>query len=160
MPTIRIVIEIEAGEAGQTSVRIEQPKRAAELTRKEGAIEARVRRFIDNLGDNERTVLKAVLQASVQDKKIYRKQLMPELGFDDLLQFNGVLAWITRKYRKWIGEPESWLVETIYDESKEDYSLEIQPEVYQEVMEELMKRVMGQVAQKIIEESEAGKNNT
>ncbi len=139
MPTVRIVIEIEAGETSQTSIKLEQarPPTEANTAGRVGAIGARVRRFVNELGDNEKVVVKAVLHASMQGTKVYRRQLMSDLGFDELLQFNGVLAWITRKYRKWVGEPESRLVETVYDEEIEDYSLEIQPETPEEIVESL-----------------------
>jgi hypothetical protein len=135
MPTVRIVIEIEAGEATQTSVSLEQPQPSIRVTEKRaGAIEARVRRLVNEFGRNEKAVVKAVLEASAQGTKVYRKQLMPDLEFDQLLQFNGVLAWITRKYRKLVGEPDSWLVESVYDSDKDDYYLQIQPETPEDVI--------------------------
>jgi len=135
MPTVRIVIEIETGEAAKTSIRLEQPQSSARVTRTGvGAIKARVHRLVNEFSSNERTVVKAVLQASVQNTKVYREQLMADIGFDQLLQFNGVLAWITRKYRKLVGEPDSWLVETVYDPAKDDYYLQIQPETSEEVL--------------------------
>ena len=147
MPTVRIVIEIEAGETTQTSINLEPsvPAIEASASRRVGAIGARVRRFVSELGDNEKTVVKSVLQASMQGTKVYRKQLMPDLGFSQLLQLNGVLAWITRKYRKWVGEPDSQLIETIYDEEDEkvdDYSLGVKLETPEEVIEAL-KELLG-----------------
>jgi len=134
MPTVRIIIEIEAGETTQTSINFEQPQPSTVATAtRVGAIEPRIRRFVSELGHNEEAVVKAALQASMQGTKVYRKQLMADLGFDQLLQFNGVLAWITRKYRNLVGEPGSWLVETFYEGEKDDYSLEIQSETPQEV---------------------------
>jgi len=137
MPTIRIVIEIDAGEGAKTSVSVEQPQQIAGVNRRGGAIEARVRRLIGELGDNERIVLEAVFRASAQNRKVHRSQIMTELDYDNLLQFNGVLAWITRKYRKWVGEPESLLIENVWDEQAEDYSLEIPPDTDEDVLEML-----------------------
>lgn len=137
MSTIRIVIEVDAGEGAQTSVSVEQPQRTTDANRRGGAIEARVRRFIDELGDNEITVVKDVLRASVQNRKVFRDQIMSRLRFDQLLQLNGVLAWITRKYRKWVGEPESWLVESVWNAEADDYSLEISPGIDEDVLDML-----------------------
>ncbi len=129
MPTVKIIIEIEAGETSQTSINLEQPQPSTRVTTvRVGAIEARVRRFVNELNDNGKAVVKAALQASMQGTKVYRKQLMADFEFDQLLQFNGVLAWVTRKYRSLVGEPDSYLVETVYDLDKDDYCLQIQSE--------------------------------
>ena len=137
MPTIKIVIEVDAGEGAQTSISVEQPQNTTNAARRGGAIEARVRRFIDELGENEITVLKDTLQASVQNRKVFRNQIMSKLRFNQLLQLNGVLAWITRKYRKWVGEPASWLVENVWNAEADDYSLEISPGVDEDVLDML-----------------------
>ena len=138
MPTIKITIEIEAGEATQTSISLEKPEHSAGTTTpRVGAIDARVRRLVNEFGDNEKAVVKAALQAQMQGTKVYREQLMPKLGFDQLLQFNGVLAWITRKYRRLVGEPDSYLVETVWEEEKDDYRIEIWSEMPEEVLNAL-----------------------
>lgn len=134
MPTVRIVIEIEAGEALQTSVKLEQPKPTANTVVTETPIQDKVHHFLETLGRNEEIVLKAVLQAATRGEKVYRRQVMSQIGFDQLLQFNGVLAWLTRKYDKSVG---GWLVETAYDQQVDDYNLRIRPGTAEDVLNAL-----------------------
>ena len=130
MPTVRIIIEIEAGEAGQTSIKVEQPETK---TLDAVTLETKVHRLINEFGSNEKFVVKAALEALSKGRKVYRKEILEKLGFDQLLQFNGVLAWLTRKYDKIFGH--GWLIETRYDVAKGDYSIEINQETPKEIIE-------------------------
>ena len=53
------------------------------------------------------------------------------------MQYNGVLAWITRKFRKWVGEPDTLIIENVWDEQADDYSVEITPNNDEDVLEML-----------------------
>ena len=144
MATIKVTIEIEGLEDDKTSVKIVQPGRVGVSGHNRSAITSRLSRFINELGDNELQVLREVIKAKQENRKIFRKEMMSKLQFDKLLQLNGVLAWITRKYRKLIGDPDSCLVETVWDNDEHDYSIEIQPEVFQDVIQELTNRIINE----------------
>lgn len=143
MSLVRIITEIETDSGGNISVRSIKVEPAEELTIQRASShphayvhnENAVRRFTQELSDNDGRVVKALLDARTQGTVLYRGDLLKLLGFTELLQWNGVSAWITRKWRRAIGDPYSDLTSTRWEGN--DYRIEFSPGIPEETLQQM-----------------------
>jgi len=86
---------------------------------------------------NEMGVLRMLIEARRGGTPVYRRQILSTLGFDQLLQWNGVSAWLTRNWRVVTGNPNADITAIRYDQKQKDYEITFAPSISDEVIESL-----------------------
>jgi len=143
MTIVRVVTEIETDAQGRVSVRSVRVEAADLLPR--GVVDTElasspvdaVAPFVQRLGDNEREALRAITKAKDENRPVYRKEILNALGFDQLLQWNGVSAWITRRWRSVLHERFARITEARYNMARDDYQIVFASDISDDVIERL-----------------------
>lgn len=147
MSLVRLVLTIETSQQGNVSLRSFDIERVDSILAREAvggtepvlSAEDVVPAFLSRimLNQNETSVLRMIIEAKRNGTPIYRKQILSDLGFDQLLQWNGVSAWLTRNWRMVTGNQHADITAIRYELSKDDYEITFAPGISEEVVERL-----------------------
>jgi hypothetical protein len=147
MSLVRLVMTLEVSQQGAVSVRsfnIERPpspleemtlRKAQPISDAENVVPAFLSRLLHNR--NEVSILQMLIEARRGGTPIYRRQILSSLGFDQLLQWNGVSAWLTRNWRVVTGNPNADITAIRYDQQQDDYEITFAPNISDEVIDRL-----------------------
>jgi hypothetical protein len=147
MSLIRVVVTLEVSQEGVISAKsfdIEQvglsqkgatQKKAQPVLNGEDVVSI----FLSNLlhNQNETGVLRMLIEARHGGARVYRGQILSALGFGQLLQWNGVSAWLTRHWRAATGNPNADITAIRYDRSQDDYEITFAPSISDEIIARL-----------------------
>lgn len=144
MSLVRLVITLEVSQQGVVSTksfdieRVPSPPKgmAAQNVQPISNAEDVVPIFLSKLShnQNEMGILRMLIEARRGGTPVYRRQILSTLGFDQLLQWNGVSAWLTRNWRVVTGNPNADITAIRYDQKQEDYEITFAPGISDKVI--------------------------
>jgi hypothetical protein len=89
--------------------------------------------------ENETGVLRMLVEGRRHGAPVYRKEILKGLGLEQLLQWNGISAWLTRNWRAVTGDKDANITEIRYDQARDDYEIFFATAISNEAVEELAK---------------------
>jgi hypothetical protein len=147
MNLVRLIITLEVSQQGTVSTksfdieRMPSPLREMTVQKMQPIPNAEdvVPTFLSKLShnQNEMAILRMLIEAKRGGTQVYRRQILSSLGLDQLLQWNGVSAWLTRNWRAATGNPYANITAIRYDQEQEDYEITFDPDISDEVIERL-----------------------
>ena len=132
MVLTKLILTVETNREGRISLKSfeiepidqrEVPFTGAEI--RPQTLEETVTEYIASLSSNghEEQILKMLIKARRNSTSLYRKEILDALGFDQLLQWNGVAAWLTRRWRIVTGVRTAEIIARRRDSLKQDYEV-------------------------------------
>lgn len=146
MATVKIVLTIESNQHGDISVQSFEVeplgKQIAQVTVTETQSipgSEIVPAFVASLSRSgrEATILGMLVDARRANMPVFRKGILDALNFDELLQWNGVAAWLTRRWRAATKDRAAEITVARRDISAGDYEISFSPNISDEVVEKL-----------------------
>ncbi len=146
MTVVRIIAEVEADQGGNIWVRgitVEPvgPKKTPAVAPRATTRGDAVVRFAERLSPREREMMKLVARGRKEGARVYRKELLRALKMEELLQWNGISAWITRRWRRATGDSHANMITIRFDETRQDYEIlfddGISPNTFELLVKEL-----------------------
>lgn len=147
MSLVRLVLTMETNQQGNVSLRSFDIERVDGILARESVGETELSLSVNDVvpaflsrimhNQNETTVLRMLLEAKCKGTPVYRKQILLALGFDQLLQWNGVSAWLTRNWRAATGNRNADITAIRYELSKDDYEITFASGISDEIIESL-----------------------
>ncbi|HUX49017.1 MAG TPA: hypothetical protein VMV76_07700 [Dehalococcoidia bacterium] len=145
MSLVKLVVILEVSQDGGVSIRSFDIERVSSSPKGVTAIKVQpissgedvVPMFLSKLSNNQNEIgiLRMLIEGRRSGTPVYRRQILNTLGFDQLLQWNGVAAWLTRHWRVVTGNPNADITANRYDQSQEDYEITFAPGISDEVIE-------------------------
>jgi len=147
MSLIRLIITLEVSQQGTVSTksfnieRVPSTLEGMAVQKMQPIANAKdvVPMFLSRLShnQNEMGVLRMLIEARRAGTQVYRRQILGTLGLDQLLQWNGVSAWLTRNWRLVTGNPNADITAIRYDQKQDDYEITFAPSISDEVIDRL-----------------------
>jgi len=153
MSIVKLVITLETSQQGGVSIqafdieRLGSPpiRSVAPGGQQASASGDVVASFLSRLGhnQNETGVLRMLIQARRSGTSVFRRQILTALGLDQLLQWNGVAAWLTRHWRAVTGDTNADITANRYDQSEDDYEIMFAAGISDEIIERFAEGLPG-----------------